>query len=233
MFQPKAGFHPKDAWFRSADWDTRAQAEFETRVARAKAHYRVQYRRIKAIALLNSGNAVKAAAGREILLSIVNSGDVPQFERVSALSLLGAHLHDIGELDEAEGYLRRALEMTGANRSGTNGLEAVRLAEILLARGGTSDLAEAQTLLERHADDPPIFVASRFRMAFAATRVALARGQREEAIDWARAALTYAEAKHSGLANHPKLLLAKVDRATRKWLESVASGDRPRDIGQR
>lgn|GEM_PF-3524816 len=233
MFQAKSGSRPKDAWFRSADWDERAQAAFETRLARAKPLYRVQYRRIKAIALVGSGNAVKIAAGREMLLSIARGGDVPQFERVSAHSLLGSNLHDMGELDEAEAHLRRVLEMTGKNRSGSDGLEAIRLAEILLARGGADDLAEAQVLLDREAGDPSIFVASRFRMALAATRVALARGQHEQAIDWARAALTLADAQHSGLANHPDLLLAKVDKGTRAWLESVAAGERPSDLPRR
>ena len=228
MFQPKSGFHPKDAWFRSADWDTQAQAEFETRLGRAKAYNQVQYRRIKAIALLESGNTGKAAAGREMLLSIISGGDVPQFERVSALSLLGSHLHDAGRPDEAEGYLRRVLEMIETNRSGSDGLEAIRLAEILLARGGSADLAEAQVLLEGQAEDPPTFVASRFRLALAATRVALARDQPQMAVEWAQAALVYADAKHSGLANHPTLLLAKVDRGTRRWLESVVAGNRPR-----
>jgi len=233
VFQPKAGFHPKDAWFRSGDWDAKAQAEFETRLARATAAKRAQYRRIKAIALLDSGNAQKVAAGRELLLSNVRDGDVHQFERVSALSILGSHLHDAGQSDEAERYLRQVLDVSRSNQSGTNGLEAIRLAEILLMRGGPDELSEAHNLLEQVTDDPPIFVASRFRMALAATRVALARGQSTNAIEWAQAALVYADAKHSGLANHPALLLAKVDRGTRKWLESVAAGNQTRDIHQR
>jgi len=218
----------RDDWYRSSDWDAKARAEFETRLARARGDTRVQYRRIKALALLESTDGIKATAGREMLLSIVHDGDAPRFEVVGALCLLGAHLHDTGAFAEAEVYLRHALAVMGTNESGSTGLEAIRLAEILLDRGRPDDLAEAQDLLERRAADPPTFVASRFRLALAATKVALARGQAEVASDWARAALTYASAKHSGLANHPTLLLAKANKSTRAWLESVAAG-KPRD----
>jgi hypothetical protein len=165
-----------------------------------------------------------------MLLSIVHDEDAHQFEVLGALCFLGAHAHDTGELTDAERYLRQALALIRTNPSGSSGLEEIRLAEILLARGGADDLTEANHLLERRAADPPILAAARFRLALTSTRVALARGEQELASEWARAALVFADARHSGLANHPTLMLAQVDRPTREWLRAVAEGGSARDL---
>jgi hypothetical protein len=43
-------------WFRSGDWSSDAQQDFETRLGRARARNRAQYLRIKAVALIDAGN---------------------------------------------------------------------------------------------------------------------------------------------------------------------------------
>src|SRR4026208_1595502 len=64
----------RDDWFRSSDWDAEAKADFETRLARGKSDMRGQSRRIKAIALLESKDAAKVAAGRDMLVAIARNG---------------------------------------------------------------------------------------------------------------------------------------------------------------
>lgn len=222
MFQPKYEPNPRDAWFRSADWDTRSRAEFETRLARARPYNRVQYRRIKALALLASGDQEKEAAGYEMLAGNVHDHDAANFEKVAAFSSLGAHDQERGRLDAAERNLRSALEAMRKNSSGSNQLEEVRLAEVLLARGGRAQLEEARELIEERAKDPPLFLNARFRLCVAAVRVLLALGAPPQAAEWAAAALSLAGATHSGLAKHPTLGLVQIDPEMRKWLASVA-----------
>lgn len=222
MFQPKAEPSARDAWFRTSDWDAAARAEFERRLARVKPHNRVQYRRIKALALLMSGDRAKEAAGYEMMVGIVGDPTAAQFEKVSALSALGAYAQDRGLLDDAERNLRSALEAMRTTPSGGTKLEEVRLAEVLLARGGEPQLVEALDVLERRAKDPPQLLRDRFRLCFAAVRVSLALGRAAQAAEWAASALQLASATHSGLANHPTLGLVPDDPKTRKWLASVA-----------
>ena len=224
---PDAAVHKaRDAWFRSSDWDARARAEFARRIARARPDNRVQYRRIKALALHGSGDRERAAAGYEMMAAIAGDPEAPRFEKVGALSALGAYDQDRGHLDDAERSLRSALKAMDNNPSGSTGLEGVCLAEVLLARGGRGRLEEARGLLESSADDPPVLLDDRFRMCVSAVRVSLALGGHAQAAAWANTALSLANASHSGLANHPTLGLVQVDAKTREWLASVAG--RPR-----
>ncbi|CAN5585366.1 hypothetical protein BH23CHL10_BH23CHL10_13510 [soil metagenome] len=56
------------AWFRSPDWGEAAERDFRHRLARARPHNQIQYRRIKAVALLETRDPAKATAGRRLLI---------------------------------------------------------------------------------------------------------------------------------------------------------------------
>jgi hypothetical protein len=212
----------KDDWFRSADWDDDAQAEFERRLARARPDGRVQYRRIKGIALLESTDRTARQAGRAMLQENASDPDAAGFERTLALSLLGSHEVGAGGGDVAEPMLRTAIERLKTDPSGGSGLEPTVLAEILLRRGDVASLREAKALLDANLDDPPLLVRHRHRMCVAGARVAVALGDRRDARLWAQEALRYAAATHSGLRNHPRLGLFTAEGRTKAWLERVA-----------
>lgn len=216
---------PADDWYRSANWDEAARAEFDDRLARARADNRVQYRRIKALALLDSGDPVRAAAARALLEENLATPDLFDFERVVALHQLAEIERSAGRLDEAERLLRQALSMAGPDGNGTSGEEETGLAEILLERGGQERIVEAKALLDRRSDDLPLFARSRYRLCVAQVRVSIALGKQDLAQDWALAALQVAGEKHSGLTRHPNLGLVESDVSTIEWLEAVASGN--------
>lgn len=211
-------------WFRSPDWDAAVESDFRLRLARARPHNQIQYRRIKAVALLESHDPANAAAGRRLLTEVVESPHAPDFEKVMALSMLGERALRDGRLDEAEANLRDALRISGENGSGTSGLEEAWLAQVALARGDRGGLEEARPMIERRAADQPLILSARFEIFLTAARVTLALNDRPAAASWARAALTLADADHSGLANHPGLGLAHLDLQTRRWLSEAADG---------
>ena len=209
-------------WFRSPDWDPAAERDFRDRLARSRPHNRIQYRRIKADALLRTGDPAKQIAGRQLLIEVAESADAPDFEKVMALSMLGrAALRD-GRLDEAEANLRHALRMSGKNGSGTSGLEEAWLAQVALARGNHDALRQTRALLEQRAADPPAILSARFEICLTAARVASALDDERAAASWAQSALDLADRDHSGLANHPGLGLVRLDRETREWLERLS-----------
>ncbi len=211
-------------WFRSPAWHEAAEQDFRLRLARARPHNRIQYRRIKAVALLETGDPAKVAAGRRLLIEVVDSPDAPDFEKVMAHSILGQQALRDGRLDEAEANLREALRISGQTGSGTSGLEEAWLAQVALARGEGDALREARALLEQRATDPPLFLSARFEICRTAARVALALKDNAAAASWAKAALALADADHSGLANHQTLGLVNLDPRTREWLNHLAEG---------
>jgi hypothetical protein len=73
-----------DEWFRSDAWDDRAQRLFEERLAGTRAA-RAQFLRLKALALVETGDPVRVAAGRELLDRLLN--DHPE----NVLEVAGAH----------------------------------------------------------------------------------------------------------------------------------------------
>lgn len=218
----------KDRWYRSADWDEASQAEFAARLSRARPFDRVQYRRIKALALLDTNDPARQQAGRAMLEENLAIPDLFSFERTVALTTLARHERSRGRLPRALRALRQALAVGGPDASGTTGEEEIELAEVLLAQGVDGDIAEAKALLDRRASDPPIFVRSRYRLAVAQTRVCLALGDPLAAAAWASQALELADTEHSGLRNHPELGLIDPPVAERTWLREVASVGQPR-----
>jgi hypothetical protein len=115
-------------WFRSPDWGEAAERDFRHRLARARPHNQIQYRRIKAVALLETRDPAKATAGRRLLSEVAESADAPDFEKVMALSMLGQAALRERRLDEAAANLREALRIAGPKGSGTSGLEEAWLA---------------------------------------------------------------------------------------------------------
>lgn len=209
-------------WYRSPEWDEAVERDFRQRLARASHHNQIQYRRIKGITLLNTGDPAKSAAGRRLLIEVVESSEGADFEKVIALSTLGERALRDGQLDEAEANLREALRIAGDNGSGTTGLEEAWLAQVALARGDRGGFREALDLVARRAHDPPQILSARFEICLTAAKLAVALGDPVAAASWARSALTLADAEHSGLANHPTLGLVEVTAQTRAWLNEVA-----------
>ena len=214
-----------DEWFRSADWDDAARTDFEARLARSRPYNRVQYRRIKAIALLRSGDPIREEAGAGLLRENLALSDLADHERVLTLVLLAEHDQLRGRLAEAESSLRQALAIAGPDGSGTSGEEEIALAEILLARGGEASLEEAKRLLDRRASEMPLFVRSRYRLAVASAHVCLALRQPADAAQWAAVALDLAATRDSGLARHPALGLVTSTDQELRWLRDVAKRD--------
>jgi hypothetical protein len=214
-----------DDWFRSADWDDAARTDFEARLARSRLYNRVQYRRIKAIALLRSGDPIREEAGAGLLRENLALSDLADHERVLTLVLLAEHDQLCGRLAEAESSLRQALAIAGPGGSGTSGEEEIALAEILLARGGEASLEEAKRLLDRRASEMPLFVRSRYRLAVASAHACLALRQPADAAQWAAVALDLAATRHSGLARHPALGLVTSTDQELRWLRDVAKRD--------
>lgn len=215
---------PSTDWFRSTDWGEAAERDFRQRLARARPFNQIQYRRIKAVALLDAGDPAKLVAGQRLLIEIVDAPDAPDFEKVIALSMLGDRALLNGRLDEAEANLREALRISGQDGSGTSGLEQAWLAQVALARGDRAGLEEARALVERRAADPPLILSARFEICVTAAKVALALEDPAAAAAWAEAALALADADHSGLANHPRLGLVQLSAQMRAWLSDVANG---------
>lgn len=179
-------------WYRTPDWDEPARAAFEERLRRARPDNRSQYLRIKALALIETRDPIRRAAGEELLLRLI--GEYPDaFDVPVAHEILAETYLEDGRLADAEARYRAAIDAQ-AVRPGVRSYAALSLAELLIAKGDPASLTEARDLLERSADDlaasplPPV----RVRQELALARLAWRRGDLAEARTSATRALQIA-----------------------------------------
>lgn len=216
--------YPKDHWFRSADWDAASKAEFVDKLARARPYNRIQYRRVKALALLDTGDVVRETAGREMLEENLATPDLPSYERTLALATLARNDRSRGRVRSAMQLFRDVIHVIGTGAGGNNGEEEIELAELLLERGGDTDVREAKSLLDHRSSDEPLFLRSRYRLAVAHAHACLKLADPSSAAAWATTALELAAADDSGLRYHPELGLVDAPDAQLAWLQDVAKG---------
>jgi tetratricopeptide (TPR) repeat protein len=206
-------------WFRSADWNARAQEDFEQRLGRARPFNRSQYLRIKALALIDHGGKAEARGARELLVRVIEnypeSGDVVM-----------AHEH-LGELDVREGrrtaaeaHYRAALRL--APKRNVYGDAALRLPELLIDDGCDATRSEASEVLDAIASRDLVFASQRFRYAVARARLARASGDKVEAGRYAESALTEAARDTPDFPRHPTVGQVDADRKVLREMRKLA-----------
>ena len=208
-----------EEWFRSSEWDVRAQKEFEERLRRASSSYRPQYLRIKALALMDHGGDAEARGSRELLVRLTEtypgSGDVVM-----------AHEH-LGELDAREGHRSAAEDhfraaMRLAPERHTRGDAALRLPELLIEDDTDESRCEARQVLDAIPPDSLVFAGQRFRFAVARARLAQAEGEDAEARRYAENALNEAGRDAPDFPRHPTIGLVTADKTVIDQMQKLA-----------
>ncbi|MFB0840474.1 MULTISPECIES: hypothetical protein [unclassified Arthrobacter] len=179
-----------DEWFRSPAWGEADRADFEARLARSRGYNRVQYLRIKGLALSDAGGI---GGARDLWLRVLaDDGEFSRMEGFTALEHLGdSYVEEDPML--AETYYRRLLADNPSLKSTTATLH-IKLAELLIRRGDEQDPAEAAELLTRWPEVVHLpFRDAHFRWNLAVIDLAEATGDRETAVEAARRALDLAD----------------------------------------
>lgn len=211
---------PATDWYDSPDWSDEAKAEFEDKL-RSVPGRGTGYLHSKAIRLQMAGELEGAS---ELWLRVLD--DTDEFVVMTSHNTALERLGDIYAKDNPElsvQYYRRLLA-TGSLQM-TTGTQAIKLAEVLITRGGTSDLEEAAGLLERWAegpDDP--FAVNNFKWNMAVIHLAQAIGDQDAARKAARRGLDLLgvgpQFPAQGCSQKCKGVHANDE--TVKWLEEVA-----------
>ncbi len=198
-------------WFRSDDWSSDAQQDFETRLSRARQRNRAQYLRIKALALIDAG---QLDAATTLLRRVVDDYRDDWLQVTASHEHLGDVYRSTGDLAAAESEYRRLLELS-PTLTGTTGEVHLKLGEVLLV-GGLNDVAEVEQLLAA-ARPHVVFNTTAFRANVLDARLAATIGDIERRRASATAALSLVEAppqfsRHPtvGLVDAPPSLLAEV-----------------------
>lgn len=140
-------------WFRSPNWSTEGQADFEQRLRRARPDSRAQYQRIKGLAFAEAG---QVDAARELWDRVLHDeGRYARMEKFASLEHLGDS-YAREDPARAEGYYRK-LMTENPTLTSTTATQHIKLAELLIAGRQTDALDESGELLTQwvHAARSP------------------------------------------------------------------------------
>jgi tetratricopeptide (TPR) repeat protein len=213
-----------DGWYRDPTFDEVAMADFETRLARARAHNRPQYLRIKGSALIQAEDPAAQAVGLGLLQRVLVEDTGSVINIPIAHDVLGDYYRRRGELDRAIDEYKAAIATAtrGEVRSGGTGIEELDIAEVLIQRGAPDDYEAAERLLrsdqlvgQRH------FNRTIFRIHVAHARVDTKLGR--DPRDAASRALAIAEMDEPQFPRHPDVGLVEADDATLSEMRAFAT----------
>ena len=202
-------------WFRSSDWSSEAQEDFETRLRRARPHSRSQYLRIKSLALIEAG---QVGAAVSLLHRVIDDHADDWIQVTSAHEHLGDIYQSTGDLAGAESEFRRVLALS-PTLSATSGEVHLKLGEVLLA-AGADDFAELERLIAA-ARPHAVFNKTAFRANVLEARVAAAVGDVARCRESATAALLLVDAP-TQFSRHPTVGLVDASESLLAEMSAMA-----------
>ena len=188
-------------WYRTPDYDQTAKAEFARRYNRARRPGRVQYKVIKALRLMETGEPGANRWAEELLTEVIVDDDAYRHDKGGAFeSLAGLHRRS-GQWRFAVQALEQCISITSPSMSGTSGLPDLTLAETLLDNDPGSlptvvDLLNSPSLTSRIKFNSDLF---RYYVVTARTSQRLGQDPRPPA----RRALDLLENDQPQLPRHP------------------------------
>ena len=192
-----------DDWFRGAGWTREAQDVFNAKIARVRGDTRrQQYARIKALALIESGDAGKIHAAIELLRKSLHEWPPEYtFETDATYAALGDAHAAVKEYDAASQAYERSL--TWDMRSTHTGYWRYPLMIITAKLAAQYD--KALSIVEKYAAARPLVFETEKFIYHAVRAVAFQhRGEAAMAHAEAANALACAQASRSKFAHHPK-----------------------------
>jgi tetratricopeptide (TPR) repeat protein len=210
-----------DDWYRSPDWSDEAQASFEEKLKRSRPHKTPQYLRIKALALFEAGDKSRREAGRTLLHRFLR--DYPDsFDVTWAHEFLADAYREDGFTREAEGHYRQAIRMY-EKRPSVRGYAQLGLADLILETEQGQKYLETETLLDSIPESDLRFHNVQFKWAVLRARLAARLKKREEAADYASAALRLATITEPQFPRHPDVGLVTTDPETLDELRQLTA----------
>jgi hypothetical protein len=207
-------------WYRTPDYDQAAKAEFARRYNRARHPSRIQYKVIKAIHLLETGEPGANQWAEELLTEVTVDHDAYRHDKGGAFESLAGLYRRSGQWKFAVQALEQCINITSPSMSGTSGLPDLTLAETLLDNDPGSlpavvDLLNSPSLISRVKFNSDLF---RYHVVAARTCQRLGQDPRPPA----RRALDLLENDQPQLPRHPTVGRIHASEQTVRELHELA-----------
>lgn len=168
---------------------------------------------------METGGSRERIAARNLLLRVFDEAQPDAFDLVIAHEALGELYESEGAFDEAEAQYRVALHLS--LESNVSGDAHLRLPELLIRSGDVTKYADAEAIVARIDWEDLAFSSQRFRYAVCRARLAAARGDSEEASEYAAAALREAARETPDFPRHPNVGQVHVEPSLLREMEQL------------
>lgn len=210
----------KSVWYRKQTWTVEDEADFFRKLAKCKSDQeRVTNLRIQSAHL----SEIPELRPKSIELLKYSISRFPNSdEYLLSITMLARNLALIGDLHEAISFYQRGIEYKNISKSREETVLPIDFALFVIKEDLSNffELAEL-TLGEYLKRSPFLLPVDQFHIYGAFALFAAHGGRPSDAQKFAREAFHYAEMKHSGLQNHPRLGVECVKKSS--FSEKVAS----------
>jgi hypothetical protein len=215
-----------EEWYHNKVWNETVAADFEARLKRSRSAYnKAQYLRIQANYLLDSADSNTQLAGISLMERLLKDYPEEDFSVVFAQEQLGDYYKRIGAYNKAEIYYCMVTEnyKTKNTRSGTSGLADLKLADSILKGNMVDKLEEAYELCKDFPTESIIFNSDKFYHAALSAHVCEKTNKKEEAKQYAKAALAYASIIEPQFSRHKTVGVVNATDIQLKELEYIVN----------
>jgi tetratricopeptide (TPR) repeat protein len=219
------------SWFRSSEWDEKAQIVFEEHLGKTRGAFnKAQYLRIKAYSLQNSQSINAREAGRELFKRIINTYPDEKSQVVQALEGLGKSYEKDGYLGKAEEYYRKCIEYFQNNLHSTGNTirSPLYLAELIEKANLEEKYNDAQDILDRWIERMGQLTLNVdiYRYNILRARLSQKLHNKQEAVSYAKQALAAAEAgQNPQFIRHPDIGLIKIENKIVDEMTGIINGN--------
>lgn len=207
-------------WFRRKSWTQTDEDEFFKKLNRARKDGRAQYLKIQAIELVQTEDSALLNVAEDLLNKMLIEYREDNFNKGSALSILGDIYKLREDYQKAKGYYKQALDF---EKVYPNVITQAYLdySELVVKTGETASFDEVeQILLERQPR--LMFPIEKYKVNSLLSIISKHKNRHDEAKRFAEFAEQSANAETSGLRYHKYLGVVK-DRDT--WLDKQVQSD--------
>jgi hypothetical protein len=211
-------------WYRHKKWDNKIEADFEARFKRSrKAFNKAQYLRIQASYLLGSSDEKNQVVGLGLMERLIKEFSSEEFSVILGQEQLGDFYLKRKDYEKAEQFFRVVTKyyQDKKSRSGTSAMADLKLAETILRSKLRDKFDEAYQLVTSYPISELTFNDSKFYYAELRAQLCDAINKKEEAKEFAKAAIELSKIEKPQFNRHKTVGLLKTSEKELRTLQQI------------
>ena len=213
-----------DNWFRNTIWDSNIESDFESHLKRSRGAYnKAEYLRIQANYLIKSSDLNTQIIGIRLIERLINDFPSEVDSVICVQEQLGDYYLKFGDYEQAEKHFHLVSDHyeNTKSRSGTSAMADLKLAKTILTANWSDKFEEAYFICKNYPLNELSFNSDKFYYADLLAQICNRLNKKEEAKEFAKAAIEISKITEPQLNRHKIIGLVKVSNQQIMTLEQI------------